>query len=251
LQKTVIILIFLSVVACAPVRYSGERTPVSEESSIESIIEKVRKNNLSEESFFIEKGTVTLEIDKISTRYLFSLKYNKPDKYLLSIKNAAGIEGARVFISKDTILINDRIGKRLLVGKPGDIEKISGFPFYLIDGIFGDLALKEGRASGDAVKVLNSVLITRGYYGKAYKSLLDPTIGKVSSTSIINTIGKEEITLSYSKFSKSDKRVPGIVELRLVKRNAYAKIRIEKYQTRWEGEIEFIPGKGFTKEEIK
>ena len=38
-----------------------------------------------------------------------TIKYELPDKYLISIRSKAGIEAARIFITKDTVLINDRI----------------------------------------------------------------------------------------------------------------------------------------------
>lgn len=251
MQKPIIILLLLSAVACAPKKYLTESLPSSGEESIERIIENVYRNNISEESFQIEKGSLAVNINNTSNKYLFSVRFNKPDIYLISIRNSTGMEGARIFITKDTVLINDRIGKRILYGKPKELEKYSGFPYYMINAIFGDLVLKEVRSKGDALSFFNSVIITQAYYGKAWKSILDPGKGKVISTSVINSNGQDELTFIYSKFSRAEKHMPLLIEMIDKKNNVNAKIRVEKFRTGSDQEILFVPGKGYSKEEIR
>lgn len=251
MRKTLIIILTIFSFGCSTNRFSSESSAISEEATIEKIVNEVKRNNLSEESFQIVKATITVNINNDSKKYLFSLKYSKPDKYLISIRNLAGIEGIRIFISADTVLANDRINKKLLVGKPKDIEKITGLPYQMINTIFGDLILKDGILRGDATRSLNRIIVVQGSYGKAWKSILDPGICKVVSTSLINEISIDEITINYSKFAKFSKPAPKIIELKDLKRNISAKIIIEKLVTPWSGEIEFIPGEGYSLDEIK
>jgi len=91
----------------------------------------------------------------------------------------------------------------------------------------------------------------QGYNGKVMKSVLNPGIGKVMSASLINENQKEELAVSYSRFDKSDKHIPGVIEVKVTNRNFSAQIKIEKVQPLWNGGIEFIPGKGYSKEEIR
>ena len=251
MRKALIIILLISTYGCAPKKYAAESSDKAGESALEEVIDRVMRNNLSEESFYIEKASVKVNINNKSNKYLFSIKYAKPDIFLISIKNTTGIEGARVYITKDSVLINDRIGKRLIVGKLKDIDRITGFPWVLFKALFGDLVLNEVRSKPDITRLFNSVVILQGYNGKVMKSVLNPGIGKVMSASLINENQKEELAVSYSRFDKSDKHSPGVIEVKVTNRNFSAQIKIEKVQPLWNGGIEFIPGKGYSKEEIR
>jgi hypothetical protein len=251
LRKALIILSLISVWGCAPGKYVTERSVDPGGLTLEDVVNKVKRNNLSEESFYIEKASVYVNINNKAGKYLFSVKFIKPDKFLISIRNTGGIEGARVYLTKDSVQINDRIGKRIIIGKLKDVDRITGFPYALLNTLFGDLVLYEGRQKDDITKFPDSVVIKQGYNGKELKSVLDPGIGKVISTTVINENNKVELTISYSRFGRSDNHIPGVIEVKDSNRNFSAQIKIEKVQPSWKGEIEFIPGKGYRKEEIK
>jgi hypothetical protein len=236
---------------CTAKRFVSERFPGSDEESIERIIGDIRKNNLSEENFFIEKGNLALKQNDKTTKILFSVKFVKPDKYLFSIRNTTGIEGARIYATKDTVLINDRIEKRLLYGKPKDLEKISGLPYFIINIAFGDLFFCGNNEIIKSERLNNKVIITQQCQGKIWNTVLDPEEGKVKSVVFSAGIQGEPIELSYSNFRKKGGHIPMIIELKDMNRNINAKVKIERLQIPWTGEIEFLPGKGYIKEEIK
>jgi hypothetical protein len=114
LQKTLILFILIQIWGCTPGLFVSDNTGAKEEDYLKNILDDIRNNNITEENFFIEKADIDLTINNSTNRYLFSVKYEKPDKFLLSIKSRTGIEGARILITKDTLLVNDRIRKRLL-----------------------------------------------------------------------------------------------------------------------------------------
>jgi hypothetical protein len=236
---------------CAPKRYAGEKSSGTSESASDGIIGRVLRNNLSEDSFYIEKASVKVNVNGESNKYLFNLKYVKPEEFLISIRSNTGIEGARVHITKDSVLINDRIGKRIIIGNLKDIDRISGFPYILFKILFGDLVLIGTKEKPDITILSNSVVIVETYNGKIMKLTLDPVINKVISATVITGTRREELTVDYSRFDKSPKHIPRVIIVKDMNRNFVAQINIEKIQLSWNGEIEFIPGKGYSKETIK
>jgi hypothetical protein len=236
---------------CTAKRFISERTRGSGEESIESIISEVRRNNLSQENFYIEKATIYFKQDDKTTKILFSVKYIKPDKYLFSLRNPAGIEGARIYVTKDTVLINDRIEKRLLYGKPKDLEKMSGLPYFILNIAFGDLFFCEENEIFKSERRSNQVVLTQQCRGRIWNTVINPEAGKVKSVVFSTGIQGEQIELNYKNFGKKGNHVPGVIELKDMNRNLSADIKIERLQIPWTGEIGFLPGKGYTKEEIK
>lgn len=251
MQKALIILLLILNCGCTAKRIVSERSPGSDEESIERIISAVRKNNLTLEDFFIEKANLLLTRDDKTTKILFSVKFIKPDKYLFSIRNTTGIEGARIYVTKDTVLINDRIEKRLLYGKPKDLEKISGLPYFIINIALGDLFFCENIGIIKSERINNQVILTQQCQGRLWNTVIDPKIGKVKSVIFSTGIKEETIAINYSKFGGKGNHMPMVVELKDLARNINAKVKLERMQIPWSGEIEFLPGKGYNKEEIK
>ena len=237
--------------SCTAKKFISENTTGSEKEYAERIINNVRRNNISEENFYIEKGEFSVIMNNKRTRYIFSAKYNKPDTYLISIRSSTGIEGVRVYLTKDTVLINDRIGKRLLYGKPKDLEKIAGLPYFVIKAVFGDLLINGDTKKDEKKRVENQVILIQQFQGKIWKSVIDPKIGKVVSTVFSNGIQKEAIIFNYSKFGRSGKYIPAVIDIKDLTNKVNVKLKLERIQILWKGEIRFIPGKGYTKEEIR
>jgi len=251
LRKALIILLLILNCGCTAKRFESSISTTSDEESIERIINEVRKNNLIEESFFIEKGDFSMTNNNETSRFIFTEKFEKPDKFLLSIRNGTGIEGARVYITKDTVLINDRIQKKLLYGKPEDLEKIMGLPYFIINIAFGDLLMNEDSGKYESERIKNQVILIQKYNGRVLEFVLDPNVGKVKSIVCSSRMQKEAIILKFSKFRINEKHIPGVIEMRDNDRNVSVKIRLERVQVPWNGKIEFIPGNGYTKEKIK
>jgi hypothetical protein len=242
-------------VGCSSKQFAVNSFGPDKESS-EVIFENVLRNNISEEGFYIEKASLNFKMNDETKKYLFSLKFNKPKTYLISIKNLTGIEGARILITGDTILINDRIGKRLFYGDPEVIEEKTGIYAGMLGIIFGDLILGEAKNKVISENSSSKLNIIQTFDKKIFKSTIDREIGKIVSVSIlspflIGDIERDSVYISFSKFSKGEKVIPTNIEIKDLRRNIAGKIRIEKFEIPWSGEMGFIAGKGYKREKIR
>jgi hypothetical protein len=251
LQKALIFLILVINWSCTSRMFISRENRISEINSPEEKLTRIVNNNISQDKYLIEKGDVLIKDSNSTRRFLFSVKYEKSRKFLISLKSIAGIEGARIYLTKDTLIVNDRLRKRLLYGKPLNIEKITGVPFYLFDMIFGDLIILDEAGGIKMGEVKNRWVLYQNNKMVSIKSLLDEKMNKVSSATLSDQIRKEDILLIYSKFSKKDLHFPGLIEMQDKSRNIELKIRIRKIQIPWEGKIDFVPGAGYKKEELK
>jgi hypothetical protein len=251
LRKTLIILILVLNWSCSTNRFLSEKQANSVENSIEKIIADTRKNNISGEGYFIEKAEIFITENNSTVKYLFTGKFEKPDKYLFSIRTIAGFEGARIFITGDTIIINDRIKKRLLFGKPEKLEKLTGLSFFFVNVAFGDLILNGENVTNNTESRDNELILIQEYQEKLFKAIIDLKIKKVRSVAFFTGSQNEELSLKYSKYSKDPKHFPMLIEIRDYKRDLQARIRIKRLQVPWNGKVDFISGSGYTKEEIK
>jgi hypothetical protein len=251
LRKALIVILIVTLHGCSVAHYTTVGNGDQEAGSDVNIIENVRSNNICEENFFIEKGEITINRGNDAERFLFTVKYNKPGIWLISIRNFAGLEGARIYLSGDTVLINDRIGKRVLFGKAVDLEKLTGFSSLLINSLFGDLILPESREKPEIVQNNNKYAIIQNIQGKSWKSVIDMNKGKVAFFSLQSSGGKEILKIKYSKFSRAGRHIPRAIELNETSENLIASIRLKRMQIPWTGDIEFISGKGYSKERIK
>jgi hypothetical protein len=235
---------------CTAKRIVSESAFNSNIGSVEDIINKVKNNNISNESFFIEKGNIYIKKNEESNRFIFNCKFQKPDKYLFSFRNRAGIEGARMYITKDTLEINDRIEKKLLYGRPEDMERVYGIPYFVLNKLFGDLVFEE-NVNSSFEKDENKIFLNQRSGDGVWKSFLDTKNEKVKSTEFSEKNRGKIIEIIYSKFGKNRGHFPEDIEFKDITKGINGHIYISKMVIPWNGEIEFIPGKGYIKEEIK
>jgi Domain of unknown function (DUF4292) len=251
LQKSLIIILLILANSCSQKLIISENNYISDNNTVQDIINKIKKNNINKEGFFIEKANISIKTINGSKKFLLNSKFQIPDKYLFSIKSSTGIEGERIYIEKDTLLLNDRNEKKLLFGKPKDLEKVSGIPYFIFKRIFGDLISEESSEIISLEKINNQIVFIQKSEEGIWKSVLNPKIEKVKSTEFSKNIGREKIEIIYSKFKKEGKHIPENIEYNDVNEGINIKIRILKIIIPWDGEVEFIPGKGYIKEEIK
>jgi hypothetical protein len=245
LQKVILILfLFLFTVSCSVLK-EGAETEL-EPSNIKDntgILEYVRSNNLSRQSFFIPKADIEIISGESVQKVFCSIKYEFPDKYMISIKSRTGIEVARVFISKDTILINDRINKKLYYIAGSYTQKRYGITNSAFSVIFGDLKC-ENSAEDVKSKCINEKLNVDCGIDQNYLSYsIDCRKRKVQSISIINSIDEGRKELFFGNFKMKDGIFfPAKILFNDLMNNTKIKISIRKIQSPWIGKIEFIPG---------
>jgi hypothetical protein len=246
-----IIILLILTDGCTQKLIISDNNYIYDNNSVQYTINKIKENNISNKDFFIEKANITIKTIKGSKKLLFNSKYKIPDIYLFSLKSSAGIEIARIYIDKDTLLVNDRIERKLLFGKPRDLEVIYGIPYLVLKRIFGDFISEESREMISLERINNQLAFIQKSGEGTWKSVLDTKNEKVKSTEFSNDNGGEKIEIFYSKFEKEGKHIPESIEFNDANDGINIKIKILRIVIPWNGEVEFIPGKGYIKDEIK
>ena len=102
-------------------------------------IDQILKNrNITNSSFFIQKAEFSFTSREGSKRGVGSIKFEWPDRYLISIKSRSGIEGARILATSDSLFVNDRINRKFYYGSMEYIKNKFGIATSLIPILLGD-----------------------------------------------------------------------------------------------------------------
>lgn len=212
---------------------------------------EILKNNLIAGDFYIQRAEIQYIDSGTEVKFIASLKYKNYGCYLASLRTRSGIEVARIYIDKDTVLINDRINKRLFYSSSSYIEKKYGVSADVISLIMGDLIIKSGaevvlkcQEGMDAINAEfeESTVI----YG------IDCNRKKVSSVSISRESVENKIVINFSDFQYSENRIyPKNIKIEETNGSSLLKIEISKIEFAGLEAINFIPGNNYEKVMIK
>jgi hypothetical protein len=244
--------ILILYVLCSGCSASRKQEKVREADALTVLSGDIYKNivnqNITNRSFFIDKAEFRVFGDGGEESGIATVKFKNPDKYLVSIKSKAGIEFARIYLSEDSIFINDRLSKKLYYGSASYLKTKYGLTTAVLPIIFGDYVndeiLKdkkpeciEGKLNLDAIiKDIKIRYIVDCKYGK---SILTIPSGEGKSGGL---------KIKYDKFfNNSGINIPGTVEISGPQNNTRIEIKIRKIIFPWEGSIEFLPGKQYEK----
>jgi hypothetical protein len=207
------------------------------------IYDGLLNQNITKENFYIQKAEIEVISQEGSEKLLGTVKFKSPDNYSISIKSRTGIEAVRIFISSDTILINDRINKKLFCGSPDYLKSKYGITASVLPILFGDYvdsSLQEDVniqcAGGIFERICNIEGIKISYIIDCGKRKSVIAKGKSST-------GAQGIEIQYSEFKKvGTKLIPENIEINDAKKDTTIKIKIVKIEAPWDGLVEFIPG---------
>ncbi len=208
-----------------------------------SLEEKVMLNNITNNGFFITKANISIEKEGVTINTVANIKFNAPQNYLISIRSFGGIEAARIFMTEDTLLINDRINKKLLYGKPEYLKRAYGIDPLIIPVIFGDFCSNRDKyfKSGDCLngKTQRTEILNK------YKAIytIDCTKEKIVSTAIESDGKRDVYDMGFNDFTRSGGIIyPGKINLEKRVENIKITIEIKEIEYPWKGEFDFIPG---------
>lgn len=203
----------------------------------------VRDQNITLHNFYIQKAKVEITSNNSSESFLASIKFLYPDTFLISIRSKTGIEAARIFYTKDTILINDRINRKLLYGKPGIAGRRYGITPESFPLVLGDL-ISENRNVLYSDCLNGEATLNSSFNGSKIRYVLDCEKGKVVSITQEGSNKSVLTSLNFEKFIKeTDIIYPSSISI--VNDEMKLNIRIEKMEYPWNGSIEFIHGKNY------
>lgn len=213
--------------------------------------DKVMMHNITRKNFYISKASIVFERNGNALSGFASIKYKAPDKYLISIRTFGGFEVIRAFLSGDTLLVNDRINRKLLYGKPEYLKMKFGIDPSMLPVIFGDFYYKPiSEAKGyDCKNGLTSSIFSLGKYNGLFT--VDCDREKVITTSVESAKGRSYLLLNFNDFSESgDVIYPKSISVEQKDEQIKISIDIKNIEYSWEGEIEFIPGAKYEKVEL-
>jgi hypothetical protein len=248
LRKIILILIFgIFIGSCSVTKKIGKKVSGNSNKLLSgNFIESVKNQNLTDSSFFIQKVEIEVITDIGKEKFIGNVKFEYPDKYLISLKSRSGIEGARIFISKDTILVNDRINKKMYFGTAVYLKKNYGLTQSCLPLIFGDIVLDKNYED-DAEKCTEGKFnINCIVNGVKLNYDIDCQKRKVVLVNQMNNFVQQDIRIKYNNFFNiGDILIPKIVEIEDSQYNTNIKVRILKVEFPWKGTVKFIPGKGY------
>jgi hypothetical protein len=213
-----------------------------------SILEKVVKQNITGSNFFIEKAEFSINSAAGEKDGIGTIKFMLPDKYLVSLKSKAGIEIARIYLTEDSVMINDRLNKKLYYGSASDMKRKYGLTTSILPVILGDFINDlEGSVEKPECKdgFLNMSAVIKDI---RIKYSIDCKYGKCIQTLPANELKTNGFKIEYTDFINTGGiNIPGKISISEKQNNTRIEIKILKIVIPWEGSIEFIPGRQYEK----
>jgi hypothetical protein len=246
LQKVIYILVVFSAIlsSCSATRKAGKNAGI--EIVADNRLESVIRNNLSNNDFNIQKAEINVIQDNISVRLMADVKFKKPDSMLITVRSRTGIEAGRAFISRDTLIIKDRINKKLLVGKPEALGTKYGIEPSFIFTILGDIVVEEMDRAGSLECVNGEFRKEYKVHGKNVEYIIDCQRRKLKQTYFEGDINSGNITIGLSDVINSGKIIyPGRIEINDDLKSVVIIMEIKKIESPWSGRIGSIAGQGY------
>jgi len=246
LQRTALILFIIPfITGCAILK--KETTEQAGEIKNSVSYEQIRALNITNNDFNIIKAEINIIIGNEREKMLGNIKYKEPETYLISIRNHTGIEGARILITSDSILVNDRINKKLYYGSTDYLNKKYGITIGLLPIITGDLIIDDNDSTVmECIK--NAANINTDIGGKKIHYKIDCGKTKVTSVNIEDEITGKKLKIEFKKFEKDEScQIAKKITIKSNEENERIEINIEKCELGLENDITFIPGKKYEK----
>lgn len=219
---------------------------ISEEKPDGDLFERIGRNNITEKGFIIQSADVEIIKNGEVQKATISVKFEVPDKYLISIRNQTGIEGARILLSSDTILLNDRIDRIQYYGSAGYFEKRYGFPVSVLPLIFGDIIADSRKLTELPDCKDNRTAVHYYIKGISLAYNIDCNLGKTISATYENSSNNLKVEITYGNFIETgDIIVPGSIKIHGSNKVDNINIDIKKIESPWKGSMEFIPGSNY------
>lgn len=248
MYKIVIILsAVLFITGCSVLK--KDRTEVLNDTGLHSTkqsSDEFQIRNVSNENYYIQKAEVQVSGQGGVDKLLLTVKYRKPDQYLISVRNKTGIEAARLFISADTILLNDRINRKLYISSPDYLKKKYGLTLSVIPVLIGDCIEKRGSIFKEEDCINNRIEVEGYVSGVKINYLIDCKLEKPVLSVLESSLSAERIEVRNSEFFEVENHIiPGSIEINDYKRENIIDIKIKRITFSWEGDIDFIPGNNY------
>jgi hypothetical protein len=250
LQKIAyILLVFLSLSGCASFKKAQKTGEVVKDRN--SFTEAgIIANNLTGKGFFIQKALVQISSKDVNEKFLASIKFAMPDTFNISIRSRTGLEVARIFLTQDTVLVNDRLQRILYYGKPSALARKFGFNFDAIPLIFGDYISSGNKAVMNCINGESE--ISAVIHGLKIKYSIDCRRMKNSRIVQEGSFGKSLSEMEFDDYRKTDDiSFPSLIKIKDTKTNSGISIKIDNVERPWIGNMRFVPGNRYDLIELR
>lgn len=209
----------------------------------EVIEELVVKQNITANNFFINKARIEIITRDVKESFLATIKFIYPDTFLVSLRSKTGIEAARIYFTGDTILINDRINRKLFYGRPGNAGRKYGISPEILPVLLGDF-IDENVNQSDNECINGEIVINTAIAGNKIRYLIDCNNAKVITVSRESSNNNIPAIIKFGKFIREGGIFfPSIIDIEYSEMNV--NIKIEKMEYPWNGNIDFINGNNY------
>jgi outer membrane biogenesis lipoprotein LolB len=210
------------------------------------VVQSVTRNNISNYDFFVRKAEITVRQESYNENFNTNIRFRRPDSLLISLRSKLGIEAARIFITSDTLMVNDRINKKLIVGNTKSLEKKYGIDFNLIFTILGDFVVDK-KDLNRPIKCVNGIFSDTFFIeGRKVVYTGDCRKGKIKDAYFEGAITKGNISMKYEKYRSFDGiMLPENIEMKDDLSGLTVEIKIGSAEAGWNGKIKFIGGGGY------
>jgi len=244
-------LIVFSLAACSVIKKKGSMIEQPSD-EIAYNITNAKVYNLTSYDFNIRRAVIELNNENGKQKLIANLKYRKPGNYLISMRNRTGIEAARIFISRDTILINDRINRKLFYGSAEFIKNKYGLSINAIPLLLGDYILDSASFSNEDKCINGKRSFTKLLEDRSISGKIDCSNFKILSAIFKDSKGRNEIIMDYSDFSKDNGIIfPRSINLSDGDGKLSLSIDLSDVELGVNDIINFIPGNGYEKVLLK
>ena len=251
MQKiTFIFYLFIFITGCSVIKKrSVSDNKISEVFQASNYLEEVEKQNITAQNIFIQRAEIEIVTGDRSQIFIANMKFVTPDKYLISLKSKAGIEAARIYITRDTVLVNDRINKKLYYGKPMNLSKKYGITYELLPIVLGDFIKGNDKSIEKVVCADDMADLDCSVSGMKISYKFDCKKMKVVAARQESGFNSDYAMIEFGTFIKAGNcLMPSMIKVNSNKSEII--VRIKKIESPWEGTIEFIPGSRYDLIEI-
>ena len=214
--------------------------------------EEVLGNNLTSGSFYIRKAEISIQSDGEDQKFVATIKFNTPGDYLISLRTRTGIEAARIFVTNDTLLANDRINRILYYGKPDVLSIRYGIPFEILPVLFGDYITGIGGDNETENCIDGNLVKTDFIKGLKLSYIIDCNRGKIIKAERESGIGQRTNEMEFGEFVRyGEIEVPSQIKITDIRSKTVIQVGLDKIERPWDGTIEFIPGNSYDLIELR
>ena len=208
-------------------------------------VDQIKKLNITNNDFNIIKAEIEITNNLERRKLIGNMKFKKQGIYLISIRNLTGLEAVRIFIDKDTILINDRINKKLYRGSTDYLNNKYGISTSFLPAILGDYISEINE--NDTVICRDGIA---GIREKTFKNeifyTIDCNTGKISNVQSVDLLTGNGIKIRFDRIENNrEAAFAKHIEITGSDGETRINVKIERIETVDQNEIFFIPGKNY------